>query len=239
LDLSVSADRKSQEEALTMSVTFMKPDKKPDVVGRWDSPDALAISSGIGAPVGTLEKSSVHNLSTRLAANWDDPDFYRAALTGGCDSAVEFQKSRFDYEEYYWDDINTAMPWHICCKHTGFVEGLEYFDNKYFNIPANEAISMDPMQRHLLETAAMNLYQMGITKKHADRNPHHGGVSVGLDKDDWTVIEATVLPEANRGPSPNVQAIISNRVSFVFNLKGFNYVADTACSASLCATHIP
>jgi len=35
----------------------------------------------------------------------------------------------------------------------------------------------------------------------------------------------------------NVQAIISNRFSFVFNLRGPNYVADTACSASLCATH--
>lgn len=36
----------------------------------------------------------------------------------------------------------------------------------------------------------------------------------------------------------NVQAIISNRFSFIFNLRGPNYVADTACSASLAATHM-
>eukprot|EP00913_Durusdinium_trenchii_P010706 g10045.t1 len=38
--------------------------------------------------------------------------------------------------------------------------------------------------------------------------------------------------------SANVQAIIANRFSFIFNLKGPNYVADTACSASLTATHL-
>lgn len=239
LDMAVSGD--NNKDALTINVTFLKADQKPEVVGRWDSTAALSISSQIGPPSGTLEKCAVHNLSTRLAAGFDDPDYYRAGLTGGCDTAVEFQKARFDYEEYYCDDISIAMPWNICMKHTGYVEGLDLFDNKYFNIAANEAISMDPMQRHLLETGAMNLYQMGITKKHSDRNPHHGGCAVGLDKDDWTILEATGFGDTGQnrgGGSPNVQAIISNRFSFTFNLKGINYVADTACSASMCATHM-
>jgi len=236
LDMAVSGD--NNKDALSINVTFMKADTKPQVVGRWDNTDALTIAGKVGAAAGTLEKCCIHNLSTRLAAGFDDPDFYRAGLTGGCDTVIEFQKSRFSYEEYYCDDVSIAMPWNICIKHTGFVEGLDLFDNKYFNIPNNEALSMDPMQRQLLETGAMNLYQMGITKKHSDRNPHHAGCSVGLDKDDWTVMTATeAIPEINRGGN-SVQALISNRFSFVFNLKGINYVADTACSASLCATHM-
>jgi polyketide synthase-associated protein len=235
LDMSVSAD--NDKDALSISVTFMKAEQKPMVVGRWDTAASLNVGE-IGAPSGTLEKCCVHNLSSRMAANWDDPEFYNAGLTGGCDSMVEFQKSRFDYEEYYCDDVAIAKPWNICMKHTAFVEGLDTFDNKYFSISVNEARTMDPMQRHLLETGAMNLYQMGITKKFADRNPHHGGCSVGLDKDDWTVMEASGMTGDDRGASPNVQAIISNRFSFVFNLKGINYVADTACSASLVATHM-
>mmetsp|Transcript_16213 Transcript_16213/g.38010 ORF Transcript_16213/g.38010 Transcript_16213/m.38010 type:complete len:552 (+) Transcript_16213:2-1657(+) len=114
------------------------------------------------------------------------------------------------------------------------VEGVELFDNKYFEIILSEARVMDPMQRMVLETGAKNLFQMGITKKVSNRNPHHGGCSVGLDKDDWDRVPK--CPEAEGGT--NVQAIISNRFSFVFNLRGPNFVADTACSASLCATHL-
>jgi hypothetical protein len=36
----------------------------------------------------------------------------------------------------------------------------------------------------------------------------------------------------------NAYAIIANRFSFVYNMKGPNFVCDTACSASLVATHL-
>jgi polyketide synthase-associated protein len=84
LDMSVNGD--NSKDALTINVTFMKADQKPQVVGRWDSNEALATASKMGSPAGTQEKCCVHNLSTRLAACFDDPDFYRAGLTGGCDS---------------------------------------------------------------------------------------------------------------------------------------------------------
>ncbi|CAE7445340.1 ppsA [Symbiodinium necroappetens] len=90
------------------------------------------------------------------------------------------------------------------------------------------------MQRHVLEVGAQNLFKLGITKDIASRTPHHAGVSVGLDKDDYDSLPKT--PELQG--SANVQAIIANRFSFIFNLKGPNYVADTACSASLTATHL-
>ncbi|CAE6972893.1 ppsA [Symbiodinium sp. CCMP2592] len=115
-----------------------------------------------------------------------------------------------------------------------YVEGIELFDHKYFQIAINEARGMDPMQRHVLEVGAQNLFKMGITKDIASRTPHHAGVSVGLDKDDYDSLPKT--PELQG--SANVQAIIANRFSFIFNLKGPNYVADTACSASLTATHL-
>jgi len=56
-----------------------------------------------------------------------------------------------------------------------------------------------------------------------------------LDKDDWDRQAADLF---NCQGGVNVQAIISNRFSFIFNLRGPNYVADTACSASLAATHM-
>jgi polyketide synthase-associated protein len=225
----------SGSEYLVSTVTFMESESTPQIVGRWDVASALDTLPFTGASRPAFECCSIANLSTRLHASWDDPDYYRAGLTGGCDAAIEFQKSRFEWDAYYaGPDPTVAQPWQMCTKHMSYAEGIDLFDNKYFNIPAGDSLQMDPMQRMLLETGAMNLYQMGITKKFADRNPHHGGCGVGLDKDDW----AFVPDKTDGGATPNVQAIISNRFSFVFNLKGANFVGDTACSASLACTHV-
>jgi polyketide synthase-associated protein len=224
-------------EYLSMTVTFMEAEKTPQIVGRWDAADSLNTMSKKYPSRPGKECCSIVNTSTRLGAQMDDPDFYNAALSGGIDCAVEFSKARFDWEDYYCADVETAQPWQICTRHMSYIEGIDGFDNKYFNIPTNEAAGMDPMQRVTLETGAMNMYQLGITKKFADRNPHHGGCCVGLDKDDWqaTVRSEEVLRQLYA--SPQVQAIISNRFSFTFNLKGPNFVGDTACSASLACCH--
>jgi len=75
------------------------------------------------------------------------------------------------------------------------------------------------------------MHNQGISKKISNRSSHHAGCAVGLDKDDW--------PSLGRdtGSSINALAIIANRFSFVFNMKGPNYITDTACSASLTAAH--
>merc|ERR1719323_248909 len=99
------------------------------------------------------------------------------------------------------------------------IEGVDLFDNKFFEIAVNETRSMDPMQRVTLEVGAKCLWKMGITKKIANRTPHHGGCSVGLDKDDWDKV-----PDKLYEGGQNVQAIISNRFSFIFNLRGPNFV---------------
>mmetsp|Transcript_19817 Transcript_19817/g.46272 ORF Transcript_19817/g.46272 Transcript_19817/m.46272 type:complete len:940 (+) Transcript_19817:43-2862(+) len=177
---------------------------------------------------------NVVNLSSRLMAKWDEPEAYRAGLSACTDTGVEIPITRWDITEYYCENPEEALPHQAITKHQSYVEGIELFDHKYFQIQINEARGMDPMQRHVLEVGAQNLFKMGITKDIASRTPHHAGVSVGLDKDDYDQIP--------KGPdmqgSANVQAIIANRFSFIFNLKGPNYVADTACSASLTATHL-
>merc|ERR1719305_559787 len=106
-------------------------------------------------------------------------------------------------------------------KHMGFVEGLEFWDHKYFNFPTLEALGTDPMHKHLLETGAMNLHKMGITKKYADRNPHHAGCAVGMDKDDFSTIRIDDWVAMAGGQ--NVQAIIANRFIYTFNLKGASF----------------
>ncbi|CAE7595238.1 ppsC [Symbiodinium sp. CCMP2592] len=128
------------------------------------------------------------------------------------------------------DEINVMNP-KMNQRHTSFVDGIELFDDKYLEISNNEAVTMDPLQRQVLEVGGALLQQMGISKKVSNKRSHHVGVSVGVDKADFPTLG--VMTGGN-----NALAIIANRFSFVFNLKGPNYICDTACSASLTATHL-
>jgi len=223
---------KCDSEILSLTAAFLEATSTLSLFDWEGDPAFLFTGEGPPGPVG--EQLEVVNMATRLMCNYDEAGAYNAGLYGGNDAGVEIPYCRWDIEDYYNPDQDTLMPWQSPTKHQSMVEGVELFDNKYFEIILNEARVMDPMQRMVLDCGSKNLFQMGITKKVSNRNPHHGGCSVGLDKDDWDRVPK--CPEAEGGT--NVQAIISNRFSFVFNLRGPNFVADTACSASLCATHL-
>lgn len=225
---------KADQEFLSLSATLLEHAESL-VINDFNADDAFLLAAGHGPPGPPGEQVNVVNMASRLMANWDEAEGYRAGLYGGCDSGVEIPILRWDVNLYYNPDDATRQPGQAYLKHQSYVEGLELFDNKYFEITANDARVMDPMQRHVLEVGAQCLFKLGITKKDSNRTAHHAGVSVGLDKDDWDR-EAAALFGCLGGT--NVQAIISNRFSFIFNLRGPNYVADTACSASLCATHL-
>mmetsp|Transcript_4190 Transcript_4190/g.13113 ORF Transcript_4190/g.13113 Transcript_4190/m.13113 type:complete len:946 (-) Transcript_4190:145-2982(-) len=220
-----------EEESLSLSSALLEQTNKLSLTD-WEG-DTNWLRFTEGPPGPPDEAINVVNLSSRLMAAWDEPEMYRAGLFGSCDAGCEIPYVRWDVGKYYNPDPDNVMPWETSCKHMSVVEGIELFDNKYFEIIATEARMMDPMQRHVLEVGAHNLFKMGITKKYSNRNPHHAGCSVGLDKDDWDRV-----PDKPYEGGQNVQAIISNRFSFIFNLRGPNFVADTACSASMCATHL-
>ncbi|CAJ1362740.1 unnamed protein product, partial [Effrenium voratum] len=226
---------RTSQETMILSASLLEHMDSLYLTGReeMDLEDWLRCIEGPPGPGGL--HINVVNLSSRLMARWDEPEAYRAGLGACTDTGVEtIPFTRWDLAEYYCAIPEEAKPHQSVVMHQSYVEGIELFDFKYFQIPLNEARTMDPMQRHVLEVGAQNLFKMGITKDISSRKPHHAGVSVGLDKDDYDHIPK---PPDMIG-SANVQAIIANRFSFIFNLKGPNYVADTACSASLTATHL-
>jgi len=224
-----------ETEVLTLSATLLEHTEALTLQD-FTAADAAALMAGGSGPPGPDGKQVVVvNQATRLMCCWDEVEGYRAGIFGSCDGGVEIPILRWDVNLYYNPDDATRQPGQAFLKHQSYVEGLELFDNKYFEVTANDARVMDPMQRHVLEVGAQNLFKLGITKKDSNRTPHHAGCSVGLDKDDWDRQAADLFGMQG---GTNVQAIISNRFSFIFNLRGPNYVADTACSASLAATHM-
>jgi hybrid polyketide synthase/nonribosomal peptide synthetase ACE1 len=110
------------------------------------------------------------------------------------------------------------------------------FDAGFFGVKPVEAIAMDPQQRILLETVYEALEAAGIPLERIQGSAT--GVFVGLMTDDYTSMTSrdhTDIP--SYFASGTARSIISNRVSFCFDLRGPSVTIDTACSSSLVALH--
>ncbi|KAL8657370.1 MAG: hypothetical protein Q9226_001979 [Calogaya cf. arnoldii] len=97
-------------------------------------------------------------------------------------------------------------------------------------------LAMDPQQRLLLETTYEAMENAGITLETISGG--NTGVYVGasqVDYEEQLKMDTQDIPVyQSTGTSSN---IISNRISYIFNLKGPSLTMDTACSSSLAALH--
>mmetsp|Transcript_89364 Transcript_89364/g.277998 ORF Transcript_89364/g.277998 Transcript_89364/m.277998 type:complete len:956 (+) Transcript_89364:60-2927(+) len=183
------------------------------------------------------DQTYVINCVMRMPAFWDEQWGMFSGLMGACDAVVEIPLSRWDVQAYWSPDSEKFEPWQTTTRHQSFVEGVEFFDNRHFELSNAEAGGMDPVQRLLLECGAQSMAMCGITKKQTNRKAIHAGCAVGNDKLDWTSIPKTVNVGGALSGTGSALAIIANRMNFAFNLKGPSFVCDTACSASLASTH--
>lgn len=116
-------------------------------------------------------------------------------------------------------------------------EDIAAFDAPFFSISPAEAVSMDPLQRMLLEVTYEAIESAGIPlSKLAGSNT---GCYVGnffSDYDQISKRDPETLPKYH---SVGIgQAILSNRLSYCFGLQGPSISVDTACSSSLIALHL-
>ncbi|CAM4079275.1 Beta-ketoacyl-acyl-carrier-protein synthase I [Mycobacterium basiliense] len=119
----------------------------------------------------------------------------------------------------------------------GFVDGVDLFDNHFFRVSAAEAARMDPQQRLLLEVSWHALEDAGVVPDRLKANPV--GVFVGASFSDYgmTQLAASVNGHAltNTGCA---LALLANRLSYFYDLRGPSMTVDTACSSALVATHL-
>ncbi len=118
----------------------------------------------------------------------------------------------------------------------GQVEGVWDFDPGFFNLSAREALQMDPQQRLLLQVVWEALEHGG--HRLADLDGEGTGVYVGASSSDYSNHFFLDLARIDaQFMTGNTLSIISNRVSYLLNLKGPSYTVDTACSSSFYALH--
>ena len=118
---------------------------------------------------------------------------------------------------------------------------VEHFDADRFKIPADEARSLDPQQRHFLECALEAFENAGYDPANC-----HGPVGVYAGAGTNTYLLDN-LHERYRKASAveryqlllaNDKDYLATRVSYKLNLRGPSFTVSTACSTSLVAVHL-
>jgi len=155
-------------------------------------------------------------------------------LSRGLSSVREVPSSRWDKDAFYSTDGRDKNR--SISKWGGFLEGVEYFDAAFFGISSREAAVMDPQQRIMLELAWSCMEDAGY-----DPSSFSGtrtGVYIGVFNFDYAdhLCKALEAIEGHVATGMHT-ALIPNRISHFFNLRGPSFPIDTACSSSLVALH--
>ncbi|TAM04816.1 MAG: SDR family NAD(P)-dependent oxidoreductase, partial [Paraburkholderia sp.] len=160
-------------------------------------------------------------------------DFWQLLLDER-DAVTEMPAERFGTD--FYQHPSKREPGKSYTFRAGVLDDVAGFDAAFFGISPREATQMDPQQRLLLELAWETFEDAGV--RPADMRGRNCGVFVGVasqdygnrNMDDLNLID----PYSATG---NTLSIASNRVSYLFDLRGPSVSVDTACSSSLVALH--
>ncbi|EGH41896.1 beta-ketoacyl synthase, partial [Pseudomonas syringae pv. pisi str. 1704B] len=160
----------------------------------------------------------------------DSIDAFWSKLKAGKSLISEVNEKRWSKAELYGDPKTggdkTSSIW------GGFVDDIECFDANFFGISPRESKFMDPQQRIAMEMAWHAFEDAGICPSSAKGT--NTGVFMGVCH--WDYAELLALnhtPIDPYFPTGTAYSILSNRISYYFDLKGPSISIDTACSSSL------
>ncbi|GAA2710208.1 MULTISPECIES: SDR family NAD(P)-dependent oxidoreductase [Streptomyces] len=155
----------------------------------------------------------------------DDTDAFWANLRAGRDCVREVPADRWDHRTQAPADGRQLSRW------GGFLDGIDEFDPRFFQMSLREAELTDPQERLFLQTSWHALEDAGYTR--ARLRGSRVGVYVGVMYGHYQLFED------ERGLAGGMgYASIANRVSYVLDLHGPSLAIDTMCSSSLTAIHL-
>ncbi|MXN67238.1 SDR family NAD(P)-dependent oxidoreductase [Stappia sp. GBMRC 2046] len=176
---------------------------------------------------------SISGYAARLPGAASADEFWRLLKSGEC-SVTSIGDDRFPTARFIHPDRSAAGKSYTFA--AGIIDDVWGFDPGFFGISPREAIQLDPQQRLLLQVVWEALEHAGI--KPSELSESGAGVYVGASSIDYhhrfVFDPAAADVQLMTG---NTLSIISNRISYIYNLRGPSFTVDTACSSSLVALH--
>ncbi len=180
---------------------------------------------------------AIVGIGCRLPGGVTGPESLWKLINDGQDAIVDVPADRWNSDKFYHPDPD--VPGKTYIRQGGFLtDDIETFDAQFFGISPREANGLDPQQRLLLETSWEAIDDAGITSSRLAGSPT--GVFIGGFCFDSKLaqLSGSQRTEISAHTSTNVSmTMLSNRLSYVYDLHGPSISVDTACSSSLVATH--
>jgi phthiocerol/phenolphthiocerol synthesis type-I polyketide synthase C len=179
------------------------------------------------------EKIAVVGWSCRLPGANSVEQLWALLLDGKC-AVTSVPSDRFVLERFLHprkQEKGKSYTWAA-----GVIDDLWGFDPTVFGISPREALQLDPQQRILLQLTWEALEDAGI--RPSSLAGSETGVFVGGSQSDYgqTFFGDYAIADSQFATGTAL-AVLSNRISYAFDLRGPSFTIDTACSSSLVALH--
>lgn len=115
-----------------------------------------------------------------------------------------------------------------------YIEDVDRFDAKFFNILPREAQCIDPAQRVFLELAWAAIEDAGYSTEQIKNTLT--GVYVGKDYSNPSHYRLITQPDLLKSTG-TWEGFLASRMNYFLNLRGPSMVIDTACSSGMVALH--
>lgn len=182
------------------------------------------------------KRLAIIGMSCRLPGEVTTADEFWKMCSRGRSTWSKFPKDRFNPDAFQHPHADRPGSFNPEGAHF-LTEDVGLFDAPFFNITLQEARSMDPQQRIMLECVYEALENAGIPNH--EISGQKVGVFAGASFPDYEINNLRDLDSvpmyASTGTAVSLQA---NRVSHYFDLTGPSISVDTACSSSLSALHL-
>ncbi|KAF1998108.1 polyketide synthase PksD [Amniculicola lignicola CBS 123094] len=180
-----------------------------------------------------MEQIAIIGMSFKLPQEAVDEAGLWDVLSTGRNVMTEWPQSRGNINAFYTTNMSKNNMMYSEGAHF-LKEDAAVFDAPFFSITAKEAASMDPQQRWLLETTYRALENAGIPVEEASGS--RTAVFTASMADDYCRILSKDPDTSPRTTITGIApSILSNRLSWYFDLRGPSVHIDTACSSSMVA----
>jgi len=177
---------------------------------------------------------AIVGMACRFPGHVEGPDDFWALLREEKDAVTQIPADRFGTEFYQHPSKREAGKSYTFS--AGVLDDVAGFDAAFFGISPREAQQMDPQQRLLLELAWETFEDAGVRPR--DMEGSNCAVYIGVASPDYGNRFVDDLNAVDPySATGNTLSIASNRLSYLFDLRGPSVSVDTACSSSLVALH--
>ncbi|KAF4537771.1 Reducing type I polyketide synthase [Lasiodiplodia theobromae] len=182
------------------------------------------------------EPIAIVGMSCRFPGESDSPEKLFKLCSEARSAWSEFPADRFNAKGFYHPHAERLGTMNVKGAHF-LEEDIGLFDASFFNLTSEVASSMDPQLRLQLECTFEALENAGLLlDRIAGSKTSVFSSSFTKDYHDSLLRDPDTTPRYFM--TGNGTAMLSNRVSHFFDLRGPSLTIDTACSTSLVALHL-